>query len=107
MTAAATAVVPTLIERPAKPATKSRRSRKAAEKEAQGGSQMLFFLGEKKDGGLLLTERFDTEGLAMIESLKRDAPFYCVEVWKSRAVVKDDGAVEIKKEKEREKFSPP
>jgi hypothetical protein len=46
---------------------------------------------------LVLGERFETEGLAMVEALKRDVPFYRVEVWKSRAVVKD-GTVEIKKE---------
>ena len=33
----------------------------------------------------------------MVESLKRDVPYYRVEVWRSRAIVKE-GSVEIKKE---------
>ena len=33
----------------------------------------------------------------MVESLKRDLPYYRVEVWRSRAIVKE-GSVEIKKE---------
>jgi hypothetical protein len=33
----------------------------------------------------------------MVESLKRDVPYYRVEVWRSRAIVKE-GTVEIKKE---------
>ena len=99
MTAAATTVeVPALVERSAKATTKPRRGRKSADEKEQGGTQVLFFLGEKSsDGGLILPEKFDSEGLAMVEALKRDVPFYRVEVWKSRAIVKE-GAVEIKKE---------
>jgi hypothetical protein len=61
--------------------------------------QVLFYLGERSQDSrdLVLGERFESEGLAMVEALKRDVPFYRVEVWKSRAVVKD-GSVEIKKE---------
>ena len=99
MTAAATALeVPALVERPEKATTKPRRGRKSADEKEQGGTQVLFFLGEKSsDGGLILPEKFDSEGLAMVEALKRDVPFYRVEIWKSRAIVKD-GSVEIKKE---------
>ena len=100
MTAAATAVeVPALVERPAKTTTKPRRGRRPAGEGEQGSTQVLFFLGEKNsDGqGLILDQKFDSEGLAMVEALKRDVSFYRVEVWKSRAIVKD-GAVEIKKE---------
>jgi hypothetical protein len=33
----------------------------------------------------------------MIESLRRGAPYYRVEIWQARAVVKD-GSVEVKKD---------
>ena len=49
------------------------------------------------DGSLVLKEKFPNEGGAMVEALKRDVPYYRVEVWRSRAIVKE-GSVEIKKE---------
>ena len=61
---------------------------------------MLYFLGAggENDGQpLVLKEQFSNEGDAMVESLKRDVPYYRVEVWRSRAIVKE-GSVEIKKE---------
>ena len=100
MTAAATTVeMPALVEKPAKATAKPRRGRRPAGEGEQGSTQVLFFLGEKNsDGrGLILDQKFDSEGLAMVEALKRDVSFYRVEVWKSRAVVKE-GAVEIRKE---------
>jgi len=99
MTGTATAVdIPALVERTAELGTKPRRGRRSAGEGEQSTGEVLFFLGEKSsDGGLILAEKFDTEGLAMVEALKRDVPFYRVEVWKSRAVVKD-GSVEITKE---------
>jgi hypothetical protein len=84
---------------PGGPAAKARRGRRPAEQQQQSEVQVLFYLGERSQESrdLVLGERFETEGLAMVEALKRDVPFYRVEVWKSRAVVKD-GTVEIKKE---------
>jgi hypothetical protein len=88
-----------VLEKPGEPAAKPRRGRRPAEQKQQSEVQVLFYLGERSQEGrdLVLGERFETEGLAMVEALKRDVPFYRVEVWKSRAVVKD-GTVEIKKE---------
>ena len=99
MTAATALEVPALVEGPEKATTKPRRGRKSEDEKEQGGTQILFFLGEKSsDGlGLILDQKFDSEGLAMVEALKRDVPFYRVEVWKSRAIVKN-GTVEIRKE---------
>jgi hypothetical protein len=88
-----------IFEMPGEPAAKTRRGRRRAEDKQQSEAQVLFYLGERSQEGrdLKLGERFETEGLAMVEALKRDVPFYRVEVWKSRAVVKE-GSVEIKKE---------
>jgi hypothetical protein len=88
-----------VLEMPAVEAPKRKRGRRAAEEKAANGAQVLFYLAERTQGGhdLVLGEKFETEGHAIIESLKRDVPFYRVEIWKSRAMVKD-GAVEIKKE---------
>ena len=88
-----------MLEMSSEPAAKARRGRRPAEQKQQTEVQVLFYLGERSEEGreLVLGERFETEGLAMVEALKRDVPFYRVEVWKSRAVVKD-GTVEIKKE---------
>ena len=95
MTAEATAVVEMLAEA----ASTSRRRKRAAEGRETGSAQVFFYLAERGQDSpdLVLGERFESEGHAMIEALKRDAPFYKVEMWKSRAVVKD-GVVEIKKE---------
>jgi hypothetical protein len=88
-----------VLEMPSESAAKPRRGRRPAEQKQQSDVQVLFYLSEQSQEGreLVLGERFETEGLAMVEALKRDVPFYRVEVWKSRAVVKD-GSVEIKKE---------
>ena len=88
----------TVLEMPSEPAAKPRRGRRPAEQKEQSEVQVLFYLGERSQEGrdFVLGDRFETEGLAMVEALKRDLPFYRVEVWKSRAVVKD-GSVEIKK----------
>jgi hypothetical protein len=88
-----------VLDTPSEPAAKARRGRRPAEQKQQSDVQVLFYLGERSQDGrdLVLGERFESEGLAMIEALKRDVSFYRVEVWKSRAVVKD-GSVEIKKE---------
>jgi hypothetical protein len=88
-----------VLEMPSEPVAKTRRGRRPAEHKQQSEVQVLFYLGEQSQEGrdLVLGARFETEGLAMVEALKRDVPFYRVEVWKSRAVVKD-GSVEIKKE---------
>ena len=79
--------------------TKRRRKRGEAER-ASDGSLVLYFLGAggESDGQpLVLKEKFPNEGGAMVEALKRDVPYYRVEVWRSRAIVKE-GSVEIKKE---------
>ena len=88
-----------VLEKPSEPTAKPRRGRRPAEQKQQTEGQVLFYLGERSQEGrdLVLGARFESEGLAMVEALKRDVPFYRVEVWKSRAVVKD-GTVEIKKE---------
>jgi hypothetical protein len=88
-----------VLDMPSEPAAKARRGRRPAEQKQQSDVQVLFYLGEGSQDSrdLVLGERFESEGLAMVEALKRDVPFYRVEVWKSRAVVKD-GSVEIKKE---------
>ena len=86
MTAEATAVV----EMPAEAASKSRRGKRAAEGRETSSAQVFFYLAERGQDSpdLVLGERFESEGHAMIEALKRDVPFYKVEMWKSRAVVK-------------------
>ena len=79
---------------------KKRRRRKVDAVGDPGDSLVLYFLGatSQNDGEpILLKERFPNEGGAMVESLKRDVPYYRVEVWRSRAIVKE-GSVEIKKE---------
>ena len=83
------------------PAGERKRRRRSTEGEKeQNGSLVLYFLGAggESDGQpLVLKERFSNEGGAMVEALKRDVPYYRVEVWRSRAIVKE-GSVEIKKE---------
>lgn len=82
-------------------ASEKKRRRKRGEAErVPDGSLVLYFLGSggENDGQpLVLKEKFPNEGGAMVESLKRDVPYYRVEVWRSRAIVKE-GCVEIKKE---------
>ena len=83
------------------PAGERKRRRRSTEGEKeQNGSLVLYFLGAggESDGqSLVLKEKFSNEGGAMVEALKRDVPYYRVEVWRSRAIVKE-GSVEIKKE---------
>jgi hypothetical protein len=83
------------------PSGERKRRRRGAEAEKdRGGSLVLYFLGagSENDGQpIVLKEQFSNEGGAMVESLKRDVPYYRVEVWRSRAIVKE-GTVEIKKE---------
>lgn len=80
---------------------RKRRGRKADAGKDANGSRILFYLGEggEQDGHrVVLKEECPSEGDAMVQSLKRDAPYYRVEVWQARAVVKE-GSVEIRKEK--------
>jgi hypothetical protein len=85
---------------PAAAEERKRPGRKSAESKEKGGSRVLFYLG---DGGttegqrVVLKEACAGEGEAMIESLKRGAPYYRVEIWQARAIVKD-GSVEVKKD---------
>lgn len=84
----------------AQPIEQKKRGRKAADGKEKNGSRVLFYLGEEgeQDGRrVVLKEECPSEGDAMVESLKRDAPYYRIEVWQARAVVKE-GSVEIKKE---------
>ena len=78
---------------------KRRRKRADADRDC-GESLVLYCLGAANQNDsepIVLKERFPNEGGAMVESLKRDVPYYRVEVWRSRAIVKE-GSVEIKKE---------
>ncbi|MGH9607981.1 MAG: hypothetical protein ACRD3N_20020 [Terracidiphilus sp.] len=83
------------------PGGERRRRRRGGDAENdRSGSLVLYFLGaggESDSEPIVLKERFSNEGGAMVEALKRDVPYYRVEVWRSRAIVKD-GSVEIKKE---------
>ena len=82
------------------PAEEKRRGRKPGGGKDKSGSRVLFYLGEggDRDGDrLVLKEEYSSEGDAMVESLKRNAPYYRIEVWQARAIVRE-GTVEIKKE---------
>jgi len=83
------------------PSNERKRRRRGAEADKErNGSLVLYFLGagsENEGQPIVLKEPFSNEGGAMVESLKRDVPYYRVEVWRSRAIVKE-GTVEIKKE---------
>jgi hypothetical protein len=99
MSTEAARVMPMLAGTAAAGEKKRRRKRGEAER-APDGSLVLYFLGAggESDGQpLVLKEKFPNEGGAMVEALKRDVPYYRVEVWRSRAIVKE-GSVEIKKE---------
>ena len=63
----------------------------------------LFFLAEANSGSgsLVLKEKFENEGHAIVASLTRGKPYYRVEVWQSRAVVKD-GNVTVEKQPVRD-----
>lgn len=63
----------------------------------------LFFLAEANSGSgaLVLKEKFENEGHAIVASLTRGKPYYRVEVWQSQAVVKD-GAVTVQKQPVRD-----
>jgi len=80
--------------------TERRRGRRAAEGKEKNNSMVLFYLGEsgeQNNGRIALKEKFGCEGDAMVESLKKGVPYYRIEVWQARAVVKD-GAVEVRKD---------
>ena len=76
---------------PAAAEERKRPGRKPAENRDKSGSRVLFCLGE---GGtvagdrVVLKEECASEGEAMIESLKRGAPYYRVEIWQARAVLR-------------------
>ena len=63
----------------------------------------LFFLAEANSGSgaLVLKEKFENEGHAIVASLTRGKPYYRVEIWQSRAVVKD-GNVTVQKQPVRD-----
>ena len=63
----------------------------------------LFFLAEatSSNGALVLKEKFENEGHAIVASLTRGKPYYRVEIWQSKAIVKD-GAVTVEKQPVRE-----
>jgi len=80
--------------------TERRRGRRLAESKEKSNSMILFYLGEageQNNGRIALKEKFGCEGDAMVESLKKGVPYYRIEVWQARAVVKD-GTVEVKKD---------
>jgi hypothetical protein len=76
-----------------------RRGRRGADGKDKKTGLVLFCLGEREQKGqpLILNQEFESEGAAMVEALKRDVPYYRVEVWRPRPIVRE-GAVEIKKE---------
>ena len=79
---------------------KRRRGRPAESKEKNSG-MVLFYLGEASEepsGRVTLKEECASEGDAMVESLKKGVPYFRIEVWKARAVVKD-GGVEVTKDR--------
>jgi len=49
----------------------------------------------------VLKEKFENEGHAIVASLTRGKPYYRVEIWQSKAIVKD-GAVTVEKQPVRE-----
>jgi hypothetical protein len=78
---------------------KRRRGRPAESKE-KNNAMVLFYLGEASEdpsSRVTLKEECASEGDAMIESLKKGVPYFRIEVWKARAVVKD-GGVEVMKD---------
>src|ERR1700744_1986315 len=89
------------VPNPAEPEGK-RRGRKR--NDSKGDDPLvLFFLAEANSGAaaLVLKEKFESEGTAMVASLTRGKPYYRVEVWQSRAVVKD-GHVTVEKQPVRD-----
>ena len=60
----------TVLEMPSEPAAKPRRGRRPAEQKEQSEVQVLFYLGERSQEGrdFVLGDRFETEGLAMVEA---------------------------------------
>lgn len=55
---------------------------------------------------LVLKEKFEDEGHAVVASLTRGKPYYRVEIWQSRAVVKD-GDVTVEKQAVRDEVESP
>jgi hypothetical protein len=78
---------------------KTRRGRKSSEGKEKGPLIFFFMAEPTSDSGVLvLKEKFEVEGDAVVASLTRGKPYYRVEVWQSRAVVHDnDGTVSVEK----------
>jgi hypothetical protein len=88
--------VPTQVAAPVP--ERRRRGRPAEAKEKSSGTA-LFYLGEAGEqisGRITLKEECASEGEAMVESLKKGVPYFRIEVWKARAVIKDGGVEVIK-----------
>jgi hypothetical protein len=81
-------------------APEKRRRGRPAETKEKSGAMILFYLGdasEQSSDRITLKEECASEGDAMVESLKKGVPYFRIEVWKARAVVKD-GGVEVMKD---------
>lgn len=92
-------LMPVPAPEPATVPEKRRRGRPAEAKE-KNGAMVLFYLGEASEQSsdrITLKEECASEGDAMVESLKKGVPYFRIEVWKARAVVKD-GGVEVTKD---------
>jgi hypothetical protein len=88
---------------PSPPETESKRRGRKRTDARDENPLVLFFLAEATSGSgaLVLKEKFENEGNAMVASLTRGKPYYRVEVWQSRAVVKD-GHVTVEKQPVRD-----
>ena len=83
----------------AETAPEKRRRGRPAESKEKNSATVLFYLGEASSGEpITLKEECASEGEAMVESLKKGVPYFRIEVWKARAVVKD-GGVEVTKDR--------
>ncbi len=85
------------------PATESKRRGRKPSDTKDRNPLAQFFLAEANSGSgaLVLKEKFENEGHAIVASLTRGKPYYRVEVWQSRAVVKD-GNVTVEKQPVRD-----
>jgi len=92
-------LMPVPVAVPAAAPEKRRRGRPSEAKE-KNSAMVLFYLGEAGEqigGRITLKEECASEGDAMVESLKKGVPYFRIEVWKARAVVKE-GGVEVMKD---------
>lgn len=91
------------VPMPSPPETESRRRGRRRNDTKDENPLVLFFLAEanSSSGALVLKEKFENEGHALVASLTRGKPYYRVEVWQSRAVVKD-GHVTVEKQPVRD-----